>query len=147
MIQNNDISSLTVKNATAVGIATVVPSRFFSYAGISTAIVSGVVQTKLVGPNRRLAVASAQVVRVGGSSKPSYDKVSHKAEPDRMMRGENIAPPGNNNEASSFSLDIPMESKNAGISYVTSTQHNSGINTMPRAVAVAMGAIVFAIFW
>jgi len=49
LIQNNEISSLTVKNATAVGVSTVVPSRFFSFSTFSTATVSGIVQVKLVG--------------------------------------------------------------------------------------------------
>jgi hypothetical protein len=35
-IQNDEISSTTVKNATAVGVATVVLSRFFSYRGVSS---------------------------------------------------------------------------------------------------------------
>lgn len=56
MIQNDEISSLTVKNATAIGVATVVPSRFFSFSGASTAIISGEVSLKFVGPKRRLSV-------------------------------------------------------------------------------------------
>jgi len=49
LIQNNEISSLTVKNATAVGVSTVVPSRFFSFSTLSSATVSGIVKVKLVG--------------------------------------------------------------------------------------------------
>jgi hypothetical protein len=53
-IQNDEISSMTVKNATAVGVATVVPSRFFSYSGVSFLDVFGTVEMKLVGGRRRL---------------------------------------------------------------------------------------------
>lgn len=56
LVQNPDISAVTIKNNTAVGVATVVPSRFFSYGGESTAAVSGIVTVKFVGPSaRRLA--------------------------------------------------------------------------------------------
>ena len=53
-IQNDEISSMTVKNATAVGVATVVPSRFFSYSRASSLDVFGTVEMKLVGGRRRL---------------------------------------------------------------------------------------------
>ena len=53
-IQNDEISSMTVKNATTVGVATVVPSRFFSYSGASSLDVFGTVEMKLVGGRRRL---------------------------------------------------------------------------------------------
>ncbi len=46
---------MTVKNATAVGVATVVPSRFFSYSGVSSLDVFGTVEMKLVGGRRRLS--------------------------------------------------------------------------------------------
>ena len=56
LVQNPDISAVTIKNNTAVGVATVVPSRFFSYGGESAATVSGIVTVKFVGPSaRRLA--------------------------------------------------------------------------------------------
>lgn len=55
-VQNSDISSLLIKNATAIGVASVVPTRFFSYNGISYATISGVVYTKLVGGRRVLAI-------------------------------------------------------------------------------------------
>ena len=35
-IQTDEISSMTVKKATAVGVATVVPSRFFSFSGVTS---------------------------------------------------------------------------------------------------------------
>jgi hypothetical protein len=53
-IQYNDISIMDVKNITAVGIATIVPSRFFSYGGVSDIKVNGTVEMKLVGSARRL---------------------------------------------------------------------------------------------
>ena len=64
IIQNNEISSLTVKNATAVGVSTVVPSRFFSFSTLSSATVSGIVQVKLVG-GRALRGDSNSVARPG----------------------------------------------------------------------------------
>lgn len=57
-IQNYEISSMTVKNVTAIGIATIVPSRFFSYGGVSSLDVFGTVEMNLVG-GRRLLVEDA----------------------------------------------------------------------------------------
>lgn len=51
-IQNNEISSMTEKNATAIGIAMIVPTRFFSYSGVSSIEVSGIAEMKLVGSRR-----------------------------------------------------------------------------------------------
>jgi hypothetical protein len=45
---------MTVKNATAVGIAAVVPSWFFLYSGVSSLGVFNTVEMKLVGWQRRL---------------------------------------------------------------------------------------------
>jgi hypothetical protein len=58
-IQNEEISTMIVKNSTAVGVATVVPSRFFSYSGVSSLDmdVFGTVEMNLVGGRRRLADA------------------------------------------------------------------------------------------
>ena len=53
-IQNEEISTMIVKNSTAVGVATVVPSRFFSYSGVSSLDVFGTVEMNLVGGRRRL---------------------------------------------------------------------------------------------
>jgi len=55
VLQNPDISAVTIKNNTAIGVATVVPSRFFSYGGESAATVSEIVTVKFVGSARRLA--------------------------------------------------------------------------------------------
>ena len=49
-----EISTMIVKNSTAVGVATVVPSRFFSYSGVSSLDVFGTVEMNLVGGRRRL---------------------------------------------------------------------------------------------
>ena len=65
LIQNNEISSLTVKNATAVGVSTVVPSRFFSFSTLSSATVSGIVQVKLVGGRALRGEDSNSVARPG----------------------------------------------------------------------------------
>ena len=65
-LQNAEISSMTIKNATAVGVSTVVPSRFFSYGGLSTATVSGVVQVKFVGSRRLVSLPFGAAGRGGG---------------------------------------------------------------------------------
>jgi len=50
---------MITKNSTAVGVATVVPSRFFSYSGVSSLNmdVFGTVEMNLVGGRRRLVDA------------------------------------------------------------------------------------------
>ncbi len=45
---------MIVENSTAVGVATVVPSRFFSYSGVSSLDVFGTVEMNLVGSQQRL---------------------------------------------------------------------------------------------
>ena len=81
LIQNNEISSLTVKNATAVGVSTVVPSRFFSFSTLSSATVSGIVQVKLVG---------------GRALRGEEDS-------------ESVSRPGRYDPATPFSINVPME--------------------------------------
>ena len=80
LIQNNEISSLTVKNATAVGVSTVVPSRFFSFSTLSSATVSGIVQVKLVG---------------GRALRGEEDSV--------------VSRPGCYDPATPFTINVPME--------------------------------------
>ena len=53
-VQDEDISSMTIKNVTAHGIATIVPSRFFSYTGSSSIKINGTVETALKETRRRL---------------------------------------------------------------------------------------------
>ena len=83
LIQNNEISSLTVKNATAVGVSTVVPSRFFSFSQFSTATVSGIVQVKLVG----------------GRALRGEDSNSNSV----------VSRPGRYDPATPFTINVPME--------------------------------------
>jgi hypothetical protein len=45
---------MTVKNATVVGVATVVPSWIFSYSGMSSLDVFGTIKMKLVGGQQHL---------------------------------------------------------------------------------------------
>ena len=47
-IQTDEISSMTVKKATAVGVATVVPSGFFSFSGVTSLDFFSTVEMKLV---------------------------------------------------------------------------------------------------
>jgi hypothetical protein len=62
IVQNLEISSLTVVNSTAVIITTVVPSRFFTYGGESALDVRGTVEMALVGSRRLAAEASNETV-------------------------------------------------------------------------------------
>ena len=105
VVQNNEISSLTIVNETHVGVSTVVPSRFFSYSGLSTATVSGIVQVKLVGPNRRL-------IEIGSS--PS----------SRAMRGESVARPGRDGSSSDtpFEITIGMEPQSSSEYEISKTK-------------------------
>ena len=94
IIQDNAISSITFKNATAYGIATIVPSRFFSYAGLSSIKINGTVETALNENRRRLIDYLA------------HDDASHISRDTaygRMMQGtENGAPFGFSIQAESI---------------------------------------------
>ena len=128
-VQNNEISSFSAKNATAVGVASVIPSRFFSYSGVSTATVSGIIQVKLVGPGGRRLVAFDYGVSPASKSDGTA----------RVMRGENVDRPGyGDNDVSPFSIAIGL-TQAAEISQVTSAYHNSGIvKALSHVAAVAI---------
>ena len=147
-IQNDEISSFTAKNATAVGVATVVPSRFFSYNGISTATVSGIVQVKLVGPTRRRLVISANTY--AGDEEFEFDYEAARllqGVASGVMRDDTVGRPGYNGvEESPFEIAIQMEGDTEEISQVTSAYHNSGaIKTSSYLGAII--CFVFALFW
>jgi len=56
-LQDSSISSSSlVPGSNGAHVATIIPSKFFSYTGTSTAVVTGVVKLKLVGTRRELAV-------------------------------------------------------------------------------------------
>jgi hypothetical protein len=56
-LQDSAISSMTLVPAkNGVHVASVIPSKFFSYSGTSNAVVTGMVYLKLAGSRRRLAV-------------------------------------------------------------------------------------------
>ena len=143
-IQNDEISSFTAKNSTAVGIATVVPSRFFSYNGISTATVSGIVQVKLVGPSRRLAESKT----VAFSSRRLLEGDASGS----AMRGDIVGRPGYNGvEESPFEIAIQMERQIESVSYITiGPSDNSAGAIKTFGAAASLGAIisfVIALFW
>ena len=135
-VQNSEISTLTIKNSTAVGVSTVVPSRFFSYAGLSTATVSGIVQMKLVGPTRRGLINSVTSSRV--------------------MRGdETVARPASsdNDDATPFEITIGMEPL-SDISYVKTGWDATSSGTIDDLGAASslltiFGSVVliFPLFW
>jgi hypothetical protein len=110
-VQNEEISSRIPKNATAQGIATIVPSRFFSYTGTSSIKINGTVETELKENSRRL-----------------IDELTHDASPisrdtacGRMMQGkENEAP---------FGFSIQVESIDAIPDVEWSTTHVGSAST------------------
>jgi len=143
LIQNSEISSLTFKNATAVGVATVVPSRFFSYSTFSFATVTGIVQVKLVGDNRRLGDVKFDTESVGIASA-------------RGMRGENVARPGyNGNDETPFELTIGMERHTIEVPHIMSSVHrydgddetSSSAMSVLEAVSSFVASIVCFAFW
>ena len=145
-IQNDEISSFTPKNSTAVGVATVVPSRFFSYNGISTATVSGIVQVKLVGPARRRLAESKTVASFSSRRLLEGDASG------RAMRGDIVGRPGYNGvEESPFEIAIQMERQVESVSYITigPSDNSAGATKMFGATA-SLGTIisfVIALFW
>mmetsp|Transcript_7635 Transcript_7635/g.18947 ORF Transcript_7635/g.18947 Transcript_7635/m.18947 type:complete len:389 (-) Transcript_7635:199-1365(-) len=152
-IQNSEISSLITKNATAVGVATVVPSRFFSYSGISTATVTGIVQVKFVDPSRRLA--SLGPASESDEFDLDYDanRFSKGMASTRIMRGENSARPESDdgNDESPFKITFGMERKAEEIPHVIPAHHDSSGTIKPIGITYSfLGAVacfVFAFSW
>lgn len=112
MVQNDEISSLTVKNATSIGVATVVPSRFFSFSGASTATISGIVSLKFVGPKRRLNVLDDLSVNVNG-----------------MTNARTLSVEGGNN-TSPFEVSVAIEHLAADVPVVVSASRESSDSSM-----------------
>jgi len=124
LIQNSEISSLTVKNATAVGVSTVVPSRFFSFSTLSSATVSGIVQVKLVG---------------GRALRGEEDSV--------------VSRPGRYDPATPFTINVPMEPL-PQVSQIKAgfdeEETNAGSSTAKEFVSSLTVAVVFwaaCFFW
>ena len=127
VVQNNEISSLTIVNETHVGVSTVVPSRFFSYSGLSTATVSGIVQVKLVGPNRRL-------IEIGSSAFSS----------SRAMRGESVARPGRDGSSSDTPFEITIGMEPQSSSEYEISKAKSGFEETANSGSVIGGAALGA---
>ena len=86
IVQDNGISTMTVKNATAHGIATIVPSRFFSYTGSSSIKINGTVETALKENRRR---------RIDDLARDDASPIHRDTAYGRMMQGtEKEAPFG-----------------------------------------------------
>lgn len=113
MIQNDEISSLTVKNATAIGVATVAPSRFFSFSGASTAIISGEVSLKFVGPKRHLNVLDNFITKVNGT-----------------VYARDLSYVGGN-DVSPFEVSIGIEHLASDVPVVVSASRDSSNGSMP----------------
>jgi hypothetical protein len=103
-LQDSAISSMTMLPArNGVHVASVIPSRFFSYTGTSNAVVSGVVYLKLAGSRRRLSVNFV--------ANPKVHAVSHrimrsKDEEDIM---ETIRPKNSDRDKESpFIIDVQL---------------------------------------
>lgn len=133
VVQNTEISAMRTKNATAIGVETVVPSRFFSYTGMSTATVSGVVHVKLVGPSR-------------GLRRLAFDYPTVKSDiGGRKTRGD---PGYGGGDDSSFEVTIGMERQAAEPRFVPA--NNSGATKSLQAATRALGAVVsfaWILFW
>jgi hypothetical protein len=128
-IQNNDTSSMTEKNATAVGIAMIVPTRFFSYSEISSIEVSGIADMKLVGSRRLIDKLAHDASHI--SRDMSYS---------RMTRGEETETP--------FVFSIQMEPESAIPDEEWSTTHvgsGSTINVFGIAYSFIGAATYY--FW
>lgn len=117
IIQNNEISSLTVKNATAVGVSTVVPSRFFSFSTLSSATVSGIVQVKLVG-GRAL----------------------------RGEDSNSVSRPGRYDPATPFTINVPMEPL-PQVSHIKAGFDEEETNAGWRSLTVAVVFWAACFFW
>ena len=88
-LQDSAISSMTMVPAkNGVHVASVIPSKFFSYSGNSNAVVTGMVYFKLAGSRRRLSVNFV-----------GYPKV-HAASHHRIM--------GSEDDGEDMELDRPM---------------------------------------
>eukprot|EP00573_Skeletonema_grethae_P005946 CAMPEP_0201702158 /NCGR_PEP_ID=MMETSP0578-20130828/35381_1 /ASSEMBLY_ACC=CAM_ASM_000663 /TAXON_ID=267565 /ORGANISM="Skeletonema grethea, Strain CCMP 1804" /LENGTH=376 /DNA_ID=CAMNT_0048189639 /DNA_START=8 /DNA_END=1138 /DNA_ORIENTATION=- len=103
-LQDPAISSMTmVPEKNGVHVATVIPSIFFSYAGTSNAIVTGVIFLKLTGSRRRLSVNFVGY--------PKANAVSHL----RIMRSDDekdteMDPPSasENDQKSPFTVNVQL---------------------------------------
>lgn len=136
MVQNDEISSLTVKNSTAIGVATVVPSRFFSFSGASTATISGIVSLKFVGPKRRLNALDDLSDNVNG-----------------MTYARTLSVEGGNN-TSPFEVSVAIEHLAADVPVVVSASRESSDSSMAilSTTAFLLGAstsvvLVMSFLW
>jgi len=136
MVQNDEISSLTVKNSTAIGVATVVPSRFFSFSGASTATISGIVSLKFVGPKRRLN---------------ALDDLSDNV--NSMTYARTLSVEGGNN-TSPFEVSVAIEHLAADVPVVVSASRESSDSSMAilSTTAFLLGAstsvvLVMSFLW
>lgn len=122
-IQYDDISNTVVKNATAVGIATIVPSKFFSYSGVSNVNVNGTVEMKLVGSARRLFNDPARFA----------SPIALEMANSRMTRGEEYP--------SAFGFSIQAEPAEAIPNVEWSVIHVSGSSGNKKTLGNAYFAI------
>ena len=148
-IQNSEISSLITKNATAVCVTTVLPSRFFSYSGISTATVTRIVQVKFVGPSRRLASLGAASESDEFDLDYDANYFSRGIACARLMRGESIArPDSDGNDESLFKFTIGMECQAKEIPHVMPTHHETSSGTIKplRTTSSFVGAVAYFVW-
>ena len=120
-VQNAEISTVRVKNATAIGVASLIPSRFFSYGGLSTVTVSGSVRTKLTG-SRRLVV-------VDYGTSPAFSEQGAVA---RAMRRESKT----RQDASPFAITIGLEQASDILQDASTAYYNSGLSLAIAAILV-----------
>ena len=132
-IQDPAISSMTmVPEKNGVHVASIIPSKFFSYTGTSDAVVTGVLFIKLTGSRRHLSVSFAGY--------PKVTSVSHH----RLMRSDIEEVPkmdlssddGENDQQSPFVINVQL-AKNLEV-----TNSSSSMMGGIWSIVAACGAIV-----
>jgi hypothetical protein len=107
-LQDSAISSMTTVPAkNGIHVASVIPSRFFSYTGTSNAVVTGVVYLKLVGSRRHLSVNFVGYPKVHAVS---YQRVM-RSEDEEDMELNGPTSSGEDDQESPFTVNVQLASK------------------------------------
>jgi hypothetical protein len=131
-IQDSTISSMTMVPAkNGVHVASVIPSKFFSYSGPSNAVVTGVVYLKLAG-SRRLSVNFVGYPKIHAIS---YTRIMKSDDNIVRSEGKNVE-----NQESPFTINVQLASKELEVATDSSsgTKMTVGFATAATALLVAM---------
>ena len=150
VLKSDEISSMTLAPSwNGVHVATVVPSRFFSYEKESTATVSGVVFLKLAGSSstrRRVAVEILANTETGaGTRLPSGAGASGARA--LQQEGQDVV-----DEESAFTIDVKLKKDEPGLvdgDNVNTNANGTVANLLSRFIAIAtvIGSAVAIIIW